>query len=215
MFTGLVQGVGKIVSRGGSKLLIKPSFEMEELLYGESIAVNGCCLTLESFSADGLAFHTLEESLRRTNLGILPIGSTVNLERALRLGDRLGGHIVQGHIDTAAKVLECRKLSDGDFLLAIELSEEFAPLAVVKGGIAVDGVSLTVVEAARDFLTVRLIPVTMRETALIDRKPGMAVNLEFDVIGRYILRMQELRNDESGSSKGGITMETLLEAGFL
>ena len=213
MFTGLVQGLGKIISRSGGKLVIHPDFEISEPVYGESIAVNGCCLTLEDFSAGNLTFHTLEESLRRTNLGSLPIGSAVNLERALRLGDRLGGHIVQGHVDTAAKVLECSRTSDGDFKFAVELDPQFANLVVVKGGIAIDGVSLTVVEAQRDMFAVRLIPVTLNDTALARRTPGMTVNLEFDVVGRYILRMMELRENEPSS--GGVTMQTLLEAGFL
>lgn len=214
MFTGLVQGLGKIVSRANGKLVIHPDFEIDSPVYGESIAVNGCCLTLENFSGGKLTFHTLEESLRRTNLGSLPVGSAVNLERALRLGDRLGGHIVQGHVDTAAEVLECSRTSDGDFKFAVALDPQFANLVVVKGGIAIDGVSLTVVEASRDMFAVRLIPVTLNDTALARRRPGMTVNLEFDVVGRYILRMMELREDEPSSS-GAVTMQTLLEAGFL
>ena len=213
MFTGLVQGRGKIVSRSGSKLVVQPDFVLEEPVYGESIAVNGCCLTLESFSGNKLSFHTMEETLARTNLGALPIGSAVNMERALRLGDRLGGHIVQGHVDIAAPVLECSETAEGDFKFAVALAPEFANLVVEKGGIAIDGVSLTVVEAGRDFFSVRLIPVTLHDTALIERKPGMTVNLEFDVVGRYILRMMELQNPAPKSS--GVTMETLLEAGFL
>ncbi len=213
MFTGLVQGKGRIISRTGNKLTIQPDFILEEPVYGESIAVNGCCLTLESASGGKLTFHTMEETLLRTNLGMLPIGSAVNMERALRLGDRLGGHIVQGHVDTAAKVLECRKSADGDFIFAVALDPDFANLVVEKGGIAIDGVSLTVVEAASDFFSVRLIPVTLHDTALLERKAGAMVNLEFDVVGRYILRMMDLQKSSPKSS--GVTMETLLEAGFL
>ncbi|MBE6375570.1 MAG: riboflavin synthase [Lentisphaerae bacterium] len=213
MFTGLVQGMGKIISRSSGKLVIRPEFPVTEPVYGESIAVNGCCLTLESASGGELLFHTLEESLRRTNLGSLLPGSRVNLERALRVGDRLGGHIVQGHIDTAAEVIECCRMPDGDFKFAVRLDPQFAALVVEKGGIAIDGVSLTVVEAASDYFAVRLIPVTLQDTALKERTPGTLVNLEFDVIGRYILRMLELR--EQPSAKSGITLETLQEAGFL
>lgn len=213
MFTGLVQGMGKIISRSSGKLVIRPEFPVTEPVYGESIAVNGCCLTLECASGGELLFHTLEESLRRTNLGSLLPGSRVNLERALRVGDRLGGHIVQGHIDTAAEVIECCRMPDGDFKFAVRLDPQFAALVVEKGGIAIDGVSLTVVEAASDYFAVRLIPVTLQDTALKERTPGTLVNLEFDVIGRYILRMLELR--EQPSAKSGITLETLQEAGFL
>lgn len=213
MFTGLVQGMGKIVSRSSNKLVIQPDQPLSDPVYGESIAVNGCCLTLENSAGGVLTFHTMEETLRRTNLGMLVPGSTVNLERALRLGDRLGGHIVQGHVDCVGEVLECRRMPDGDFKLAISFDPQFAPLAVVKGGIAIDGVSLTVVEAAADMLSVRLIPVTLQDTALYSRQPGAKVNLEFDVVGRYILRMMEL--EKTPAKSGGVTMETLLEAGFL
>jgi len=213
MFTGLIQSKGKIVSRGGGSLIIRPEQEIENPVYGESIAVNGCCLTLENAVGKDLKFHTMEVSLRRTNLGLLPPGSTVNLERALRMGDRLGGHIVQGHVDTAAQVLECGQLPDGDFLLKIALDAEFAPLIVAKGSVAVDGVSLTVAEAGRDHFAVRLIPVTRQDTALAERGAGTRVNLEFDVLGRYVLRMNELR--QSSKTSPTITMDTLREAGFL
>ena len=212
MFTGIVQQKGRIVSRGGGKLVVKPDMPITDPVYGESIAVNGCCLTLESAVGGNLTFHTLEESLKRTNLGTLPINSTVNLERALQVGDHLGGHIVQGHVDMAAKVLQCSRLSDGDFIFEVALDPAYAKLVVEKGSIAIDGVSLTVVDAARDSFSVRLIPVTLAETALHERVSGTLVNLEFDVVGRYILRMLELSNEESSS---GITMDTLKEAGFL
>ncbi len=212
MFTGLVQGKGKIVSRNSNSLIIHPEKVLESPVYGESIAVNGCCLTLERADGNDLIFHTMQETLRRTNLGTLPSGSTVNLERALCLGDRLGGHIVQGHVDTAAEVLEYGRLADGDYILKIALESRYAPLVVAKGGIAVDGVSLTVAETGSNWFSIRLIPVTRNDTALAERTPGSTVNLEFDIIGRYILRMTEVQNSTSG---GGITMDTLREAGFL
>lgn len=214
MFTGLVETTGTIRSKSGSKLVVCPGKKWHDLQYGESIAVNGCCLTLEKIHANGdLEFHTLEESLRRSNLGMLPSGAVVNLERALRLGDRLGGHIVQGHVDTAAEVIEFKRLPDGDMELLVRLPAADAALVVEKGGIAIDGVSLTVVEAGKDFFGVRLIPVTLAETALASRHPGSLVNLEYDVIGRYILRSIECAS--GGGKSSGITMEMLTEAGFM
>ena len=212
MFTGLIQGMGRIAGRSGGRLIVEPDAPPEAPVRGESIAVNGCCLTLERFSARTLEFHTLAESLRRTNLELLPVGAAVNLERALRPGDRMGGHIVQGHVDTAAEVLEYGKVPDGDYMLKIALAPEYAPLVVTKGSIAVDGVSLTVAEAGREWFAIRLIPVTRHDTALAERTPGTAVNLEFDVLGRYILRMAEL---QSRDNRSNITMDTLREAGFL
>ena len=214
MFTGLIQTTGKIVERGGGKLAVRPEVMPERPEYGESIAVNGCCLTLESFGGGLLVFHTLHETLRRTNLELLPPGSSVNLERALRLGDRLGGHLVQGHVDTTAAVLAQGVRPDGDWSLEIALAPEFAPLVVTKGSIAVDGVSLTVAETGPDSFSVRLIPVTRQTTALGERRVGSRVDLEFDILGRYILRRSELAA-AANSSGSGITMDTLREAGFL
>lgn len=215
MFTGLVQATGRIVAREGGALVVRPDTAWaDDLEFGESIAVNGCCLTLEASRGGQMTFHTLRESLRRTNLGVLPLGAAVNLERALKVGDRLGGHLVQGHVDTAARVLACGRLPDGDFDLRIALDAEYAPLVVEKGSIAVDGVSLTVAETGKDFFAVRLIPVTRRETALEERGAGGTVNLEFDVLGRYILRQAELR-EASPAAGSAITMDTLREAGFL
>ncbi len=216
MFTGLVGGVGTLAGRGGDRLRIRMAKRFDTpTVYGESIAVNGCCLTLERELADGtLEFFTLAETLKRTNLGILPTGSRVNLERALRLGDRLGGHIVSGHVDAAGKVLSCRKRPDGDFEFKVELPPELAPEVVEKGSIAIDGVSLTVVTVTAESFTVHLIPVTRRDTALLEREPGDLVNLESDLIGKYV-RRQTLVYVQPAVSASGITEETLREAGFL
>ena len=219
MFTGLVESVGKLVGRSGEHIRVRPARRFESPQFGESVAVNGCCLTLERDFPDGtLEFFTLAETLDRTNLGRLPIGSPVNLERALRLGDRLGGH--SGHIDSVAAVLSFTRCADGDFELVVELPELLAPEVVEKGSIAIDGVSLTVVRVEKGSFAVRLIPVTRAETALAGRTPGTLVNLEGDLIGKYVLRQLALRDGgaageterRSGSS---ISMETLRQAGFL
>ncbi|MBQ4315014.1 MAG: riboflavin synthase, partial [Lentisphaeria bacterium] len=162
MFTGLVEMTGKISGRSSNALIVSPAQRLSDTVIGESIAVNGCCLTLERETPSGeLVFHTMAESLRRTNLGTLPIGARVNLERALASGARLGGHIVQGHVDTAAKVVSLTRKSDGDLELAIELAPELAPEVVTKGSVAIDGVSLTVVRADDGEFAVRLIPQTL------------------------------------------------------
>ena len=192
---------------------VAPQKAWDDLVYGESIAVNGCCLTLEKALPSGeLLFHTLEETLRRTNLGKLPIGAKVNLERAMAAGARLGGHIVQGHVDRSSEIIELKRLADGDMELLVALPEEDRPLVVEKGSIALDGVSLTVVEAADDFFGVRLIPVTLAETALISRKKGALINVEYDIIGRYVIRQLQCTGQTAKSS--GITMDTLRDAGF-
>lgn len=213
MFTGLVESVGTLRQRSGSKVIIAPGRKWDDLVYGESIAVNGCCLTLEQNLPNGeLVFHTLEETLRRTNLGKIPIGSKVNLERAMCAGARLGGHIVQGHVDCCSHVLELKHLPDGDVELLVALDENDFPLVVEKGSVALDGVSLTVVEAEKDFFGVRLIPVTLAETALASRHAGSLINVEFDIIGRYVIRQLEFAAMEK--KRSGITMETLRDAGF-
>ena len=215
MFTGLVDCTGKLTGRSGGKLQIMPEIVWNDLRYGESIAVNGCCLTLEKvISGNILEFHTMEESLRRTDLGVVPVGGMVNLERALRAGDRLGGHIVQGHVDCTGRIREFKKSADGDTELLVSYPESDAELIVEKGSIAIDGISLTVVEAGCDFFGVRLIPVTLRETALKFKKVNDIVNLEYDILGRYVLRHFDISRNGKSSRKE-ITMDTLREAGFL
>lgn len=213
MFTGLVECTGILRQRGSGKVAVLPGKKWNDLVYGESIAVNGCCLTLEKTLSSGeLIFHTLEETLRRTNLGEIPIGAVVNLERAMPASARLGGHIVQGHVDTASTVLEQKRLPDGDVELLVALPENDMPLVVEKGSVALDGVSLTVVEAGKDFFGVRLIPVTLAETALSQRKKGALINVEYDIIGRYVIR--QLQCSAVVEKTSGITMEKLRDAGF-
>ena len=201
---------GQILARRGHQLLIRSAKPLTAPVYGESIAVNGCCLTLEECRGTELVFHVLAETLDRTNLGQLKNGASVNLERALKVTDRLGGHLVSGHIDAVGKVLS-RKV-DKDVELTVSFPEELAKYIVWKGSIAIDGVSLTVAKLEKSALTVCLIPVTLAETALEEREPGDPINLETDMAGKYIVRQLELA--EAGKSSN-ITMATLAEAGFL
>lgn len=217
MFTGLVECTGAIVRREMSgragRIFLRPDRPLAEPVRGESIAVNGCCLTLEEAERGVIACHTLEETLRVTNLGSLPIGASVNLERALRLGDRLGGHLVAGHVDGTAPLLSLARHGD-DLEMKIATPPELLPYLLPKGSIAVDGVSLTLLAATPEYFTVRLIPVTLADTALGSRRPGDPLNLEGDMIGKYVRRQLGLAEAEA-APVAGITMDTLREAGFL
>ncbi len=216
MFTGLIESTGKIKSRtvsgGAGKLVIKAENMLPGLKFGESIAVNGVCLTLEQELSDGsLEFHTLEETLHRTNLGKTPIGGSVNLERALKLGDRFGGHLVSGHVDAVAAVISLKK-TGSDYELRVCLPEQLRPFLVEKGSIAIDGISLTLVDLTEDTFSVHLIPVTLDETALKFRQKGDLVNLEADVIGKYVQKQLSLMEVAGKLSK--VTLELLKNSGW-
>ena len=215
MFTGLVEGTGRIAGREGERLLIKPEFPFEPGERGASIAVNGCCLTLERRGGGGeLVFFTLGETLSRTNLGELPVGAQVNLERALRAGSPLDGHLVQGHVDAACRVLEQGRAVSGDMTLKVAIPAEYAPLVVEKGSVAVDGVSLTVAALGENWFSVCLIPETWQRTALPERHAGSTVNIEFDILGKYVQRQMSCRTS-GGAGSSNLTWEKLSEAGFL
>lgn len=211
MFTGLIQKTGFIRQRSGLALEIEVNDVWQDLEFGESIAINGTCLTLEKQTGNVLTFHTLAETLKRTNLGILPPGSRVNMERALRLGSPLDGHIVIGHVDATGKVANWQKRPGGDMELTVELPENIAPLVAEKGSIAIDGVSLTVVAVRDSEFTVELIPVTREHTSLGCRKVGDPVNLEADLMARYAARYMEHQSRNSSN----VTMQKLFEAGFV
>jgi riboflavin synthase len=217
MFTGLVASTAKLTGRTISgksgKITVKPDNKFINLQHGESIAVNGACLTLELEKNSGeLEFHVLAETLKRTNLGELPIGTKVNLERALAVGDRLGGHLVTGHIDTVGRVLEINR-QDNDYIYKVSASPNILPFLVPKGSIAIDGTSLTLVEIGEDYFTVHLIPVTSEDTALLARHPGDKVNLEADLLGKYVKRQLEMIGINTATDS--ITMDTLRNAGWL
>src|SRR5438067_1436842 len=192
MFTGLVEETGRVVAleRGsdGARLRIEAAEITRELRLGDSVAVNGCCLTVVEQEKTRIAFDLLEETLRRTNLGALRVGSAVNLERALAVGARLGGHFVQGHIDCTAPVLAFEP-SGADHRLEIKLPHEFARYVVFKGSIAVNGISLTVADVREESFVVWIIPHTFAATNLRELKPGDTVNLEFDLLAKYVERI--------------------------
>lgn len=227
MFTGLVQKIGTLrrVSRGGGRLSPRSAsgglvleFEFEPwpdpLAPGESVAVDGVCLTVCCCDATRFTADVLEETERRSTLaGLLP-GAKVNLERAMRSGDRFGGHVVQGHVDGRGQIA-ARIAKGRDFALRISCPRAVAAATVLKGSIAVNGVSLTVSGVGDDWLQVDVIPSTAAATNLGRAKVGDAVNLESDVLGKYAARMAERREDEENGHGGGLTMEMLAENGFL
>ena len=223
MFTGLIEKVGKVrrVSRGkGLVLEFEFSPWSEPLVKGESVAVNGVCLTVVDSDATRFTADVLRETESRTGLAELVPGAKVNLERAMRAGERFGGHIVQGHVDARGTVLA--KIAKGrDFALKISCGRVIAAGTVLKGSVAVNGVSLTVSGLGDDWLQVDLIPTTAAETNLGSLVVGDKVNLESDVVGKYVLRgraMDGIADDDDGSSNGssgGLTMEMLAENGFL
>src|SRR5438128_3294053 len=191
MFTGLIEEVGGVVegraSDGGTQLQIAAPRTAKKARRGDSIAVNGCCLTLTSRRGDRLTFDLLEETIARTNLNRLRQNSQVNLEAALRADGRLGGHFIQGHIDCVSPIVAFGK-SGADFRLEIELPREFAHYVASKGSIAINGISLTVAEVLPKSFVGWIIPYTQRHTNLDRAKPGDLVNLEFDILAKYVER---------------------------
>jgi riboflavin synthase len=190
-----------------SKLTVRTELPASEIEVGDSIAVNGACLTVETVAEGVLQFHTLNETLTRTNLGGVPIGGKVNLERALCLGDRLGGHMVSGHIDTTAAVQKVGKAGE-DIALTVALPVSLRALVIPKGSIAINGVSLTIAELGDSYFSVRIIPHTWSATNLPYLTAGSPVNLEADLVGKYVLRNQEVNG---GSA---LSMDDLHRAGF-
>ena len=194
MFTGIVEGTGTVAALAaaadgsGARLELAAPWLAGQLEPGESVAVNGCCLTVAEATAAGFAADLVAETLRRTALGGLAAGARVNLERPVALGGRLGGHLVQGHVDGVAKVLDRKPVGEGEEV-RIELPPDLARYVVEKGSIAVDGVSLTVAGVGHGWLTVALVPHTLEVTTLGDRHPGDPVQLEVDVVAKYIERL--------------------------
>ena len=192
MFTGLIEEVGRVVATRandhGTKLEIAAPRTAREARTGESIAVNGCCLTLTSRRGDRLSFDLLEETIGRTNLKKLRQNNRLNLERALRADGRLGGHFVQGHVDCVSSIIGLEK-KGADFRLEVELPRKFAHYVASKGSIAVDGISLTVADVLPESFVAWIIPYTKRHTNLDRATIGDLVNLEFDILAKYVERM--------------------------
>lgn len=192
MFTGLVEALGRIQTStqegAGRRFTIQWPGLAEPMALGESVAINGCCLTVVTARDDCFDVQLGPETLLRTNLGTKDAGALVNLERSLRVGDRLGGHFVQGHVDTTATLIERRPEGEWDFL-AFKLPARWTRLMVEKGSIAVDGVSLTLVGVSSEEFSVMLIPHTLSVTTLGTLRPGDPVNIEVDMLAKHVERL--------------------------
>ena len=195
MFTGIIETLGKVEKLekdGGNLHLTVSSGITSELKIDQSVSHNGVCLTVVSINGDSYTVTAIEETLNKTNLGDLKVGDTVNLERAMVLGARLDGHIVQGHVDQTA-VCQSVAEQDGSWVYTFIYDSKLNNVTIEKGSITVDGVSLTVVDSQKDKFSVAIIPYTYEHTRFHTYKVGTRVNLEFDVVGKYVARLLELR----------------------
>lgn len=212
MFTGLIEATGRVAAfeRSGRAgvLRIETSLPIAEIAIGDSVAVNGACLTVTTKREQLLSFDVSPESLTATTLGSLRPGNIVNLERALRLGDRMGGHIVTGHIDCIGRLARSSEAS-GNRVLEFSLPAESARYLVAKGSVAINGISLTVNTVTATGFSVNIIPLTQTATTLSSLKTGDQVNIETDIIGKYVERLTQ-----PWKSGGGLSMKTLAENGF-
>ncbi|MEZ4321383.1 MAG: riboflavin synthase [Myxococcota bacterium] len=211
MFTGLVEDIGTIVAvrpvGAGRALTFRTAIPMSDVAVGASIAVNGACLTAERFVEGGFVAVAASETLAKTTLGRLGAGSRVHLERALRLGDRLDGHLVQGHVDGTGEVVSSSRERES-WVIWVRMPADLARFVAPKGSITIDGVSLTVNEVTDGgTFRVNIVPHTIEVTLLGELKPGSSVNLEVDVLAKYVERLL-------GGRGGGLTLETLRKHGF-
>lgn len=215
MFTGIIEEIGHI--KGLSQQARSAQIEvtahqvLSDVKIGDSIAVNGVCLTVVTFTDKNFTADVMPETIHKTNLKELKPGSPVNLERALKLGDRLGGHIVQGHVDAVGTIIQ-RQALEIAIIYRIQTVADILRFIVPKGSIAVDGISLTVVDVFADSFTISLIPHTAHQTILGGKAPGDRVNLESDIIGRYV---QHLLQGKAIDNQRGMDYSFLAEHGFL
>jgi riboflavin synthase len=215
MFTGIIEGIGTVTGRSrhgeGGRLECDAGRLAAGLSPGDSIAVDGACLTVSARSGTRFTADLAAETLRRTTLGSLRAGSRVNLERAVRLEDRLGGHLVSGHVDGIGRITARRPEGTGE-RLGIRYPASLAPFLVPKGSVAVDGISLTVAALTATTLEIAVIPYTLRETTLPAKRPGAAVNLEADLAGKYLAR--RAGHPPAVAHPEGVSLTTLQEHGY-
>lgn len=218
MFTGLVEEIGRVESiiKGGQSatIMIKAKKILEGVKLGDSIATNGVCLTVTAFDSQKFQVDVMAETMRLSNLNNLSSGSKVNLERALMLGDRLGGHLVSGHIDGLGTIKDFKK-EDNAIWVSIATPPNILKYVIYKGSIAIDGISLTVAYVDDEIFKVSIIPHTKDETSLLGKNIGDQVNLEGDMIGKYIERFTSFKDPTPTSPESKVDMKFLSENGFL
>lgn len=217
MFTGIIEEIGTVrrIEHGaaGARLTIAAKTVLEDTKLGDSIATNGVCLTVVSMTSDTFSADVMAESLRRSSLGALQSGSPVNLERAMPANGRFGGHIVSGHIDGTGTIAS-QKREDNAVWVTVRTSSSLLRYIVEKGSIAIDGVSLTVATVDESSFAVSIIPHTGAQTILLGKKPGETVNLECDVIGKYVEKLLTPYTSAEKPATSGITMDFLARNGF-
>lgn len=217
MFTGIVEEIGRVrsisKSGDGASIVIEARRVLEDVRLGDSIATNGVCLTVNQFDRNSFRVDVMAETMRRSNLKQLIIGSRVNLERAVAVGDRLGGHIVSGHIDDVGIIRHYEK-EDNAVWITVEPAPELMKYIILKGSITIDGVSLTVAHLDERVFKVSVIPHTRDETTLMSKAVGDNVNLECDMVGKYVERLMGL-NTASKEEKKDISMALLAKHGFV
>lgn len=217
IFTGIIEelGVVKSIAINGASgcITIKAEKVLEGTQLGDSIAVNGTCLTVTSINSDGFSADVMAETVKRTSLSQVGKGDLVNLERAMILNGRFGGHIVSGHIDGTGTITKYTK-EENAIWVTIKAPDEILDLIVEKGSICIDGISLTVATVSDQDFQVSIIPHTAKETTLIHKKVGSLVNLENDIVGKYIKKLMENNQEEQAKKASGLTMEMLEEYGL-
>lgn len=212
MFTGIIEEVGTIKAIGGGRLQVEARKVVSDVQLGDSIAVNGVCLTVTSFTKTGFSADVMPETIRRTSLNELGIGSSVNLERALTLQSRLGGHIVSGHIDGTGQIISMKDEGNA-ILMKIGADSDIINHIVEKGSVALDGISLTVASVTDSDFTVSLIPHTRQVTNLGSKGIGSTINIENDVVGKYVEKFLQVQKGDSKPAST-LTMDFLRSNGF-
>ena len=226
MFTGIIQGQGEVLALRdcgtGRRCSLRPLFSLPSIVDGESIAVNGACLSVETHGERVFTAYASTETLSRTTLGRLKTGDSVNMERALAMGDRLGGHLVSGHVDCLATVRSVTGAGQS-LCCRIAFPKEYGVEVIAKGSVALDGISLTINDCGPDFLEVNIIPDTQKRTTMRNWRPGTLVNMETDLIGKYVRSLlgawapggKSAAEQTAAAQTSGLSREMLLRNGFI